>query len=308
MHTYFYATGDFDRSAQHREDHGWLKARLIRSQQPASIPSGGCAIWCMSDDRYRKSALSRSCRARPISLPRAETVILLGVEGERRPFCRSISPCSMKMPRSELGDFQELRGIGPLLPQRDGALLAYARGLAYWHQRHRYCGVCGAPTEVKAAGHQRQCIDRDCATVQFPRTDPAVIMRVTCGNQDSDGAPGACGRRACIRCWPVSSSRAKSLEDAVAREVFEEVGLRVRDVRYFGSQPWPFPASLMLGFTAEADSEAFDLRDGEIESARWMTRMDLLNSPEDDDLPPAARRFDLTPPDRGLGEAVNRPG
>jgi len=68
----------------------------------------------------------------------------------------------------------------------------------------------------------------------------------------------------------------------VAREVFEEVGLRVRNIRYFGSQPWPFPASLMLGFTAESDSEAFDLQDGEIESAQWMTRIDLLNSPEND--------------------------
>jgi NAD+ diphosphatase len=74
----------------------------------------------------------------------------------------------------------------------------------------------------------------------------------------------------------------ETLEDAVAREVFEEVGLRVHDIRYFGSQPWPFPASLMLGFTAEAESEKFDLHDGEIESARWMSRMELLNSPEDE--------------------------
>lgn len=277
MHTYFYATGDFDRSAQHREDHGWLKARL-------SDPSSRLyPVW-----RLRHLVLTESVpKLRlldPVSqadlIARAETVILLGVEEGVAHFALDLSVLDENA-AIELGDFQELRGIGPLLPQRDGALLAYARGLAYWHQRHRYCGVCGAPTEVKAAGHQRQCTDRNCATVQFPRTDPAVIMRVTCGNKILMARQGmwAQGMHSVLAGFVEPG---EALEDAVAREVFEEVGLRVRDVRYFGSQPWPFPASLMLGFTAEADSEAFDLRDGEIESARWMTRMEMLNSPEDE--------------------------
>jgi NAD+ diphosphatase len=277
MHTYFYATGDFDRSAQHREDHGWLKARL-------SDPSSRLyPVW-----RLRHLVLPESVPklrlldpiAQADLIARAETVILLGVEAGIAHFALDLSVLDENA-AIELGDFQELRGIGPLLPQRDGALLAYARGLAYWHQRHRYCGVCGAPTEVKAAGHQRQCTDRNCATVQFPRTDPAVIMRVTCGNKILMARQGmwAQGMHSVLAGFVEPG---ETLEDAVAREVFEEVGLRVRDVRYFGSQPWPFPASLMLGFTAEADSEAFDLRDGEIESARWMTRIELLNSPEDE--------------------------
>jgi NAD+ diphosphatase len=277
MHTYFYATGDFDRSAQHREDHGWLKARL-------SDPSSRLyPVW-----RLRHLVLPESVPklrlldpiAQADLIARAETVILLGVEAGIAHFALDLSVLDENA-AIELGDFQELRGIGPLLPQRDGALLAYARGLAYWHQRHRYCGVCGAPTEVKAAGHQRQCTDRNCATVQFPRTDPAVIMRVTCGNKILMARQGmwAQGMHSVLAGFVEPG---ETLEDAVAREVFEEVGLRVRDVRYFGSQPWPFPASLMLGFTAEADSEAFDLRDGEIESARWMTRIELLNSPENE--------------------------
>ena len=134
---------------------------------------------------------------------------------------------------------------------------------------------------MKAAGHQRQCTDRACATVQFPRTDPAVIMRVTCGNRILMARQGmwAQGMHSVLAGFVEPG---ETLEDAVAREVFEEVGLRVHDIRYFGSQPWPFPASLMLGFTAEAESEKFDLHDGEIESARWMSRMELLNSPEDE--------------------------
>jgi NAD+ diphosphatase len=282
MQTYFYATGDFDRSAQHREDQTWLRARL-------SDPNSRVyPVW-------RLRHLVQPQKVQPADMPqlrlidpvgqadliaRAETVILLGVEGDVAHFALDLSVLDENA-AMELGDFQELRGIGPLLPQRDGALLAYARGLAYWHQRHRYCGVCGAPTEVKAAGHQRQCTDRNCATVQFPRTDPAVIMRVTCGNRILMARQGmwAPGMHSVLAGFVEPG---ESLEDAVAREVFEEVGLRVHNIRYFGSQPWPFPASLMLGFTAEAENEAFNLQDGEIESARWMSRMELLNSPEDE--------------------------
>jgi NAD+ diphosphatase len=277
MHTYFYATGDFDRSAQHREDHSWLKARLA---DPSSrlYPVWRLRHLVLQEDATKLQLLDPVAQADLIA--RAETVILLGVEGDVAHFALDLSVLDENA-ATELGDFQELRGIGPLLPQRDGALLAYARGLAYWHQRHRYCGVCGAPTEVKAAGHQRQCTDRDCATVQFPRTDPAVIMRVTCGNRIlmARQAMWAQGMHSVLAGFVEPG---ESLEDAVAREVFEEVGLRVRNIHYFGSQPWPFPASLMLGFTAETDSDAFDLHDGEIESARWMTRMELLNSPEDE--------------------------
>jgi NAD+ diphosphatase len=277
MHTFFYATGSFDRSAHHREDHGWLKARL------ADPRSRLYPVWRLR--HLVQQAESPTLRlldpvAQADLIARAETVILLGVDGDVAHFALDLSVLDENA-AVELGDFQELRGIGPLLPQRDGALLAYARGLAYWHQRHRYCGVCGAPTEVKAAGHQRQCTDRACATVQFPRTDPAVIMRVTCGNRILMARQGmwAQGMHSVLAGFVEPG---ESLEDAVAREVFEEVGLRVHDIRYFGSQPWPFPASLMLGFTAEAESEKFDLHDGEIESARWMTRIELLNSPEDE--------------------------
>lgn len=277
MQTYFYATGDFDRSAQRREDQTWLKARLI-DPHSRFYPVWRLRHLVRAADHPIVGSLDPVAQAELIA--RADTVILLGVDGEVAHFALDVSGLD-EPAATALGDFQELRGIGPLLPQRDGALLAYARGLAYWHQRHRFCGVCGSPTEPKAAGHQRQCINRDCATVQFPRTDPAVIMRVTCGNRilmarQTMWAPGMHSVLAGF------VEPGESLEDAVAREVFEEVGLRVHNIRYFGSQPWPFPASLMLGFTAESDSTAFDLHDGEIESAQWMTRMDLLNSPENE--------------------------
>lgn len=294
MHTQFYATGDFDRRADRREDPLWLRARLL---DPASrlYPMWRLRHLIAHDlaDDYRADGY-RQVRG-SVGVPRAmaldnlryrdlvaqaDTVILLGVEGEIAHFALDLSGLD-EASIAPLGEFEELRAIGALMPQREGALLAYARGLAYWHQRHRFCGACGARTEVKAAGHQRQCTNPDCATVQFPRTDPAVIMRVTCGNRI------LMARQAM---WPPGMHSVlagfvepgESLEDAVIREVLEEVGLKVRDVRYFGSQPWPFPASLMVGFAAVADSEDLHLQEGEIESARWMSRAELLGSPEDE--------------------------
>jgi len=182
------------------------------------------------------------------------------------------------------GSFQDLRAVGPIMRREDGALLAYARGLAHWHTRHRFCGVCGAPTASEKGGHQRRCGNPDCNAVHFPRTDPAVIMLVHDG-----GERCLLGRQPF---WPpgMHSTLAgfvepgESLEEAVAREIWEEVGLRlpVEEVRYHSSQPWPFPSSIMLGFHARADFGPPSLGPDELESARWYTRDELRNSPENE--------------------------
>lgn len=165
-----------------------------------------------------------------------------------------------------------LREVAPLLAQSDGALLAYANGMMSWHRRHRFCSACGAPTAPAQAGHVRECTA--CEEVHFPRTDPAVIMLVT------DGDKCLLGRQAL---WPekVYSTLAgfvepgESLEEAVAREVHEEAGIRVEDVRYHSSQPWPFPGSLMLGFTAVATTRDIEIQTDELEDARWFTKETL---------------------------------
>jgi len=174
-----------------------------------------------------------------------------------------------------------LRAIGPLLGRRDGALLAYARGMLTWHRRHRFCGVCGYATAVEDAGHLRVCQNADCRTNSFPRTDPAVIMLVHDG-----GDRAILGRQ---KIWPQGMHSVlagfvepgESLEDAVAREVLEEVGVPVEDVTYHSSQPWPFPSSIMLGYWARAVSDDLDVNTFELESARWVTRQEMRASPED---------------------------
>ncbi|MBA3619807.1 MAG: NAD(+) diphosphatase [Acidothermales bacterium] len=179
-----------------------------------------------------------------------------------------------------------LREVGALLDDRDVGLLTHAVALERWHGAHPRCAQCGALTEPAAAGHVRRC--PACGAEHYPRTDPAVIMLVT---DDSDRC--LLGRQSR---WPPRRfstlagfvEPGESLEQAVAREVLEEVGIAVTDVTYLASQPWPFPSSLMLGFTARAGG--VDLRpDGvEIAEAQWFTRGELAGAVSGGDvrLPP----------------------
>lgn len=182
---------------------------------------------------------------------------------------------------SAAGTFVDLRTTGPLMPQETGALLAYARGVLWWHQRHRFCGVCGHRTETIEAGHQRHCLNESCGTRHFPRTDPAVIVLV------HDGERCLLGRQSI---WPPGMHSVlagfvepgENLEAAVAREIWEESRISVTDIRYHSSQPWPFPQSLMIGFTARATSTEISFAQDELEYADWYHRDDMLASPEDE--------------------------
>lgn len=165
-----------------------------------------------------------------------------------------------------------LRELGPTLDDRDAGLLVQAVALTNWHSTHPRCARCGEPTEVVQAGYVRRC-PAD-ASEHFPRTDPAVIMAVI---DDADRI--LLGRQPS---WPERRystlagfvEPGEALEAAVRREVLEEVGVRVGDVTYAGSQPWPFPSSLMVGFFAQATTTEIVLED-EICEAWWWLRGDL---------------------------------
>jgi NAD+ diphosphatase len=179
----------------------------------------------------------------------------------------------------------DLRTLGGLLSDEQAGMMVHAVGLAHWHRSHPRCARCGEPTDVAQEGHVRHCAA--CGADHFPRTDPAVIMMVI-DRQDR-----------CLlarnSAWPEKrfSSLAgfvepgESLEQAVAREVLEEVGVPVEDAVYVGSQPWPFPASLMLGFHARAVSDRVRIDNDEIAEARWFTRAELKSAIESGEvLPP----------------------
>ena len=161
-------------------------------------------------------------------------------------------------------------------------MLALARAILFWHARHRFCGLCGSPTRSEEAGHVRRCTDPACNTMHFPRTDPAVIMLVTQGEQALMGRsrhfpPGMYSTLAGF------VEPGESLEEAVAREVREESGIEVGAVDYHSSQPWPFPANIMLGFHAQALTTEITVDFGELEDARWVERGWLIAHVDGDD-------------------------
>jgi NAD+ diphosphatase len=176
-----------------------------------------------------------------------------------------------------------LREAGLLLPADEAALFAYAKGLAHWQRETRYCARCGSPLQLVSSGHRAQCTSSACGRLHFPRTDAAIIVIVE--------YQGACllGRQAG---WPPGRystlagfvEPGEALEDAVRREVAEEAGVIVGDVHYHSSQPWPMPASLMIGFTANALSPTIRLRDGELEDARWFTPQQIIDALADGSL------------------------
>jgi NAD+ diphosphatase len=170
--------------------------------------------------------------------------------------------------------FLGLRDVGALLDDLDAGLVVHAIALANWHATHQRCPRCGSRTRPENAGHTRRC--EEDGSEHYPRTDPAVIMLVV---DDDDRL--LLGRQVS---WPEGRfstlagfvEPGESLEAAVRREVREEVGIEVDGVRYLGSQPWPFPSSLMLGFTAHARGTEVHRYDGEIAETRWYTREGML--------------------------------
>lgn len=187
------------------------------------------------------------------------------------------------------GRFEELRPVATLLSGTDAALVAHARGVMHWHATHRYCGGCGHELDGARGGHARRCMNDACAMTEiFPRIDPAVIVLVThedrclLGRQHSWPA----GRYSCLAGF---AEAGETLEETVRREVFEESGVRIGDVVYHSSQPWPFPQSLMIGFEARAQSPDITLHDDELEHARWFTRAEIRSGIADGTLKVSAK-------------------
>jgi NAD+ diphosphatase len=203
---------------------------------------------------------------------------MLGEAGEHAYFALGLPDTDETLPVSlaKVGDLRDLRSVAALLDHRDGALLAYAKAMTYWHRRHQFCGACGSPTRSSSGGHLRVCTNPQCAEHHFPGTDPAIIVLVTCGERCLLGRQPT---------WPVGRysiiagfvEPGESLEAAVAREVWEEAGIEAEEVRYCASQPWPFPSSLMLGFTAQAVSTTIRPNDGELEDVRWLSRDEIVS-------------------------------
>lgn len=260
-----------DRSGEMRKDADWLE-KALTSSESRFVPVwgdhclvGGDPLQLMLLERHQIEHLLDD-----------QNKIFLGLFRGQPSFAVAI-PSSSAPPYAELGEFQELRYLGAMLPADEANLAAHARGLVLWHGSQQFCGHCGSSARPDSGGNSRRCLNDDCGREIFPRVDPAIIVLV------ADGDRCLLGRQTG---WPEGRystiagfvEAGESLEDAVRREVFEETNIRVGAVRYHSSQPWPFPSSLMLGFTAETDPDALQeirMNDGELEDARWFTRKEL---------------------------------
>ena len=257
-----------DRSGDRRKDPYWL-AKAVVSEEARFVPVWGdrCLV---GGDPLHAVRLTRSQIEDYVD---DDNLIFLGLFRNQPVFALAIDRES-EQPFQTLGSFENLRFLGTRLPLDEANLVAHARALVIWHAAQSFCSVCGSPALPEAAGNTRRCVNADCGTEIFPRSDPAVIVLV------HDGERCLLGRQAS---WPEGRystvagfvEPGESLEDAVRREVYEETNVRVGAVRYHSSQPWPFPSALMLGFIADATTSAIILNDGELEDAQWFTREQL---------------------------------
>ncbi|WP_406392302.1 NAD(+) diphosphatase [Streptomyces sp. NBC_00887] len=296
------APSGIDRSAHHRLDEAWLAAAWSHPTTRVFVVSGGQALIDDTPDGGTELVMTPSFEA-----PLTETHrYFLGTDEEGvRYFALQKDSLPGRMDQSARP--AGLREAGLLLGARDAGLMVHAVALENWQRLHRFCSRCGERTVIAAAGHIRRC--QACGAEHYPRTDPAVIMLVT---DDQDRA--LLGRQVH---WPEGRfstlagfvEPGESIEQSVAREVFEEAGVTVGEVEYIASQPWPFPSSLMLGFMARATSSEINVDGEEIEEARWFSREDLTAAfASGEVLPPfgisiAARLIELW-----YGKPLPRPG
>ena len=263
-----YAGGGLDRAGDRRGDPGWV-AGLAADPRAVVRPMWNDECLVAGGAPVVLAAAGRD----------AEQLVLLGLDGDVPTFAVDLSALSKDDALASTGadGTADLRARYADLPPGEAATLAFARGLLRWHRFQQFCGRCGAPAESRNGGHFRVCTNPDCAQLLFPRIEPAVITLV-----ETVREPRRCllARHRASKLGGFSLLAGfvevgESLEDAVRREIHEEAGIALTDVAYAGSQPWPFPAGLMVGFRARTDEEATTADGDEILETRWFTREQL---------------------------------
>lgn len=280
-----YIQNPLDRVHNLRETPGWVEELSAREDGLCVVLAGDRPLYfqrpgAAPDDL--PSALIDAKQAAEIA-PSSE-VMFLGLEASGRPvYARRAVAIerdteedggafkSDVYPGFEHTDMRSLASLG-VVPTGEVAIIALARSLMAWHESHRFCSKCGQPSEMSLGGYRRDC--PSCQAQHFPRTDPVTIMLVT----DGDRALMARSRHFIPQMYSAIAGfmePGETIEDAVARETFEETGLRVGKVDYHLSQPWPFPSTLMIACFAEAETTELNIDYEELEDALWVSRKDL---------------------------------
>jgi len=272
MEMFAFAGNPLDRASEKRSDAAWLAA--ARADSGARV----LPLWKLQPLLLGPETHAQSTElgfvdggmATGLGAPDAAEVFL-GLAGPTPYFARDISalPDPLAAALAGLGHFRDARAAASLLPLDQVAIMGQAKALIDWHTRHGFCSQCGAGTLTSEGGYRRVC--PVCKAEHFPRTDPVVIMLVTAKDRCLLGRNKrfAGGHYSTLAGFVEPG---ETIEEAVRREVFEEVSVRVNGVRYFATQPWPFPFNLMIGCFAEADTQDILVDGNEILTARWFDR------------------------------------
>ena len=266
-----FANSPLDRAAHHRTDAEWLKAAMSDSRS-AFMPLWRLIPFLVKGrDGRREAGWITADLARQLIRP-GTTPVFLGLLKGAAHFAIDIS--SERDPDKSgvlagLGTFGDLRTVAEEIDRGDAAILAQAKSIIDWHQRHGFCANCGAPTVAADAGYKRVC--EPCKTEHFPRTDPVVIMLPIHGDTCLMGRQPK---------WPAGFFSAlagfiepgETIEEAVARECMEEAGISIDQVSFHSTQPWPYPSSLMIGCYARATTTQITLDGNELSEAKWFTK------------------------------------
>lgn len=276
---HIFSGNPLDRADALRRDPEWLEA-AARDLEARYLPIWQLNVLVNSTDSMEGSRLGwlkyTDVERLDVGLP----PIFLGLQDGAPHFALDIS--AVHDPNHEFNlaagfAFEESRAAAMNLPMTDTGILAQARAQVGWHKSHRFCSVCGHPSEQEKGGHLRRC--PECAAEHFPRTDPVAIMLVVDGDRCLLGqSHGPLVRFGMFSALAGFIDQGETIEEAVRREIWEEAGIKVGDVRYHSSQPWPFPSSLMIGCHATALTRDITIDEAEMHDVRWFTRHDVLDA------------------------------
>ena len=272
----FYASSAINRHGDYRNNKKLLKNMLIE-KNTKFIPFYDGKNFFQEIDKVIKAFIFNNNQLHDLFPDGIEDTIFLGVANGLNYIGIDLSPSNNKL-ESWLKEndiiIDDLRKYGPILDDIEASFLALSNGMFFWHNTHKFCGSCGFKNLSVQGGFVLKCSNIKCGKSHFPRTDPAIITLISFQDKvllgRSPRFPEAMYSTLAGFVEP-----GESLEQALEREVFEEVGIKVKNIKYFNSQPWPFPASLMLGFFAEAVNDQMTIDYDEIEDAHWFSINEL---------------------------------
>jgi NAD+ diphosphatase len=272
-----YTGSPLDRAGHLREDEAWI-AEALASPDTLFAPLWRSRNLMRGVESGRPEAVFLTGEAAGTLRMDGGPWAFLGTKADTPLFAVDVSAADDPVPLlpPDVGTFTDLRAVAGQLPPDDASVLAHARGLMHWRSRQRFCANCGNLCEPRSAGHVMFC--PACHSQHFPRTDPAVIMLITRGDHALLGHSARFPNSRMYSTLAGFVEPGESLEEAVRREVFEESGIRVGRVSYHSSQPWPFPASIMLGFYGEALNDEITIDPGELLDVRWFSRDQMRDS------------------------------